>query len=108
MEKKSRKDMYNAHILEKTYINGETSIKPYYYMRNGLMHVRYTVDRCIKLTEDEEKRIKDQFMTRPYDKQNILADNWKFLTGCVEREIYLDGIEEGQKRIKELSDGYKN
>lgn len=100
--------MYNLHLADKTYINGETCIKPYYYMRNGLMHVRYTVDRCIKLTEDEEKRIKDQFKVRPYDKQNILADNWKFLTGCVEREIYLDGIEEGQKRIKELSDGYKN
>lgn len=89
-------------------INGEIAIKPYYYLRNGLLHVRFNVDRCIKLSLDEEKRIKDELEMCPQNKQEILGRNWNFLTLTSERKIIKDGIKAGDERIKELSRKYEN
>lgn len=103
-----KKDMYNKDLLTKTYVNGETAIKPYYYFRNGYIHIRYTVDRCIKLSPDEAVKVKDDLTKCPYDKQFVLEKNWSFFTKCVGKAIIEDGIAEMEKRIKEYKNGQQN
>ena len=39
------------------YVEGELAIKPYYYFRNGYLHIRYNVDRVIKLSETEAAKL---------------------------------------------------
>ena len=39
-------------------IAGERAIKPFYYIRNGVLHARYNVDRAIELTQEDETEIK--------------------------------------------------
>ena len=98
----TKKDMYNNSILDlRTHICGETAIKPYYYMRNGLLHVRYTVDRCVELTPSEVAKLKVDITANPEKKQTILEEMWNFLTLSVERKIIHDGIAEMERRIKE-------
>ena len=105
----AKKDMYNNSILDlRTHICGETAIKPYYYMRNALLHVRYTVDRCVELTPSEVAKLKVDITANPEKKQQILEEMWSFLTLSVERKIIHDGIAELEKRIKEYENGLKN
>ena len=105
----TKKDMYDNSILDlRTHICGETAIKPYYYMRNGLLHVRYTVDRCVELTPSEVAKLKVDITANPEKKQAILEEMWNFLTLSVERKIIQDGIAELEKRIKEYENGLKN
>ncbi len=91
-----------------TIINGEVAIKPYYYLRNGLLHVRFTVDKCVKLSTDEEARIKAQLEGKPEQKQNILGKEWNLLTQFAGKAILNDGVMEGYKRTKEMTKEYKN
>ena len=91
-----------------TIINGEIAIKPYYYLRNGLLHVRFTVDRCVKLSTYEEARIKAQLEGKPEQKQNILGKEWNLLTQFAGKAILNDGVMEGDKRTKEMTKEYKN
>ena len=91
-----------------TIINGEVAIKPYYYLRNGLLHVRFTVDRCVKLSPDEEVRIKAQLEGKPEQKQNILGKEWNLLTQFAGKAILNNGVMEGDKRTKEMTKEYKN
>ena len=103
----TKKDVYDNSILDlRTHICGETAIKPYYYMRNGLLHVRYTVDRCVELTPSEVAKLKVDITANPDKKQTILEEMWNFLTVSVERKIIHDGIAEMERRIKEY--GLKN
>ena len=105
----TKKDMYDNSVLDlRTHICGETAIKPYYYMRNGLLHVRYTVDRCVELTPSEVTKLKVDITANPEKKQAILEEMWNFLTLSVERKIIHDGIAELEKRIKEYENGLKN
>lgn len=100
----TKKDMYDNSILDlRTHICGETAIKPYYYMRNGLLHVRYTVDRCVELTPSEVAKLKVDITANPEKKQTILEEMWNFLTLSVERKIINDGIAEMERRIKEYA-----
>ena len=106
---KTKKEMYNESLFDKrTYINGETAIKPYYYFRNGSLHVRYTVDRCMKLTSNEVAKLKVDLTASPADKQSILEKAWNFFSLAVEREIILDGIADLEKQIKEFKNGHKD
>ena len=89
-------------------INSENAIKPYFYIRNGLLHVRYTVDRAVELSVTEEKKIKDEIALEPYSKQKILTDNWNFLTKTVRKTMLMDGIAEINRRMREARNGYKN
>lgn len=91
-------------MLNNTIINGETAIKPYYYMRNGVLHARYTVDRAVELSESEEKELKDKITLEPYNKQDILAKSWNLLTVYVGKPILFDGIKAGEEKMKELTD----
>lgn len=100
----TKKDMYNNSILDlRTHICGETAIKPYYYMRNGLLHIRYAVDRCVELTPSEVAKLKVDITASPEKKQTILEEMWNFLTLSVERKIIHDGIAEMERRIKEYA-----
>ena len=100
----TKKDMYDNSILDlHTHICGETAIKPYYYMRNGLLHVRYTVDRCVELTPAEVTKLKVDITANPENKQKILEEMWNFLTVSVERKIIHDGIAEMERRIKQYA-----
>jgi len=108
MENRIKKDLYNSSLVDlRTYINGETAIKPYYYFRNGLLHVRYNVDRCVELSKAEQIKLKME-LTTSYDKQDVLAKTWNFLTEFVGKPIIIDGIAEIEKRIKEHNDGQQN
>lgn len=105
----TKKDMYDNSILDlRTHICGETAIKPYYYMRNGLLHVRYTVDRCVELTPSEVAKLKVDITANPDKKQTILEEMWNFLTLSVERKVIHDGIAELEKRIEGYKNGLKN
>lgn len=95
-------------IKPNTIINCEVAIKPYYYLRNGLLHVRFTVDKCVKLSTDEEARIKAQLEGKPEQKQNILGKEWNLLTQFVGKAILNNGVMEGDKRTKEMTKEYKN
>ena len=108
--KKTKKEMYRENPFEqKTYINGETAIKPYYYLRNGLLHVRYTVDRCMELSSVEATRVKMDLADRPYDKQGVLEKAWNFYSNTVGKPMIMDGVAELEKRMKEYKEnGYKN
>ena len=101
---KTKKEVYD----KRTYINGETAIKPYYYFRNGSLHVRYTVDRCMKLSSSEVAKLKDELTASPSYKQSILRKAWSFFSVTVGKEILHDGIAELEKQIKEFKNGHKN
>lgn len=108
MENRIKKDMYNSSPIDlRTYVNGELAIKPYYYFRNGLLHIRYGVDRCVELTKAEQTKLKLE-LTASYDKQEVLAKMWNFLTNFAEHPVIMDGIGEIEKRIKGSKDGQQN
>lgn len=108
-DKKTKKQMYDESLFDlRTHINGETAIKPYYYLRNGLLHVRYTVDRCVELSSTEVAKLKVDLTASPADKQNVLAKAWNFFTVTVGKSIIMDGITELEKRIKGYENGHKN
>ena len=109
MENRIKKDMYNASPVDlRTYVNGETAMKPYYYFRNGLLHIRYNVDRCIELTPSESAKLKVELTSSSNDKQEVLAKAWNFFTTCVEKPVIQDGIAEVEKRLKGNTDGQQN
>ena len=89
-------------------INGETAIKPYYYLRNGVLHARYTVDRAVELSESEEKELKDKISLEPYNKQEILAKSWNLLTEFVGKPILFDGLKAGLEKMSEMTKKVKN
>lgn len=97
-------------MKQKIVINGETAIKPYGYLRNGLLHVRYTVDRCVELSYHEVANIKAKITSNPSAKQEILLNEWNFQTECVGKPVIFDGIAEIDKRIKgnKNENGFKN
>lgn len=106
---KTKKDMYNASLFDKrVYVNGETAIKPYYYLRNGRIHIRYTVDRCMRLSESEESRLKEKITASPEKKQEILSDEWNFFSNTVKKDIIYDGIAEAGKIIRERKIGHQD
>ena len=106
---KTKKEMYDESLFDKrTYINGETAIKPYYYLRNGSLHVRYTVDRCMKLSSSEVAKLKAELTASPSYKQSILRKAWSFFSVTVGKEIIHDGIAELEKQIKEFKNGHKD
>lgn len=112
MENRIKKDIYNSSPVDlRTHVqiggDDEIAVKPYYYFRNGLLHIRYNVDRCIELSSTEVVRLKADLATT-YDKQTALAKAWNFFTTCVKKPIIRDGIAEIERRIKEYGNGRQN
>ena len=96
----TKKDLYNEKPLidVRTYIHGETAIKPYYYLRCGVLHVRYTVDRAIELSSTEVARLKVDMTSG--GKQEVLGKAWNFFENTVEKPIIEDGIVYADERLK--------
>ena len=96
----TKKDIYknNPLVDMRTHINGETAIKPYYYLRCGALHVRYNVDRVIELTSTEEAKLKVDMTTG--DKQEVLGKAWNFFENTVGKPIIEDGIAYIDSRLK--------
>ena len=88
------------------YVEGELAIKPYYYFRNGYLHIRYNVDRVIKLSETESAKLKLEMTTNPADKQSVLAKAWNFFEKTVCKPVIHDGLKEIEK--KGIFNGYTN
>ena len=88
---------------DRCIINGDIAVKPYYYLRNGLLHVRHTVDRAVNLSKDEETRVKEELTEAPSQKQQILGREWNLQTVMNEKPVIMDGIKAGEKRMCELS-----
>lgn len=86
----------------------ETAIKPFLFIKGNELHVRYTVDRCMKLTSSEVARLKDELTASPAYKQSILKKAWNFFSVTVGKEIIHDGIAELEKQIKEFRNGRKD
>lgn len=88
-------------------IEGEVASNAYYYLRNRLLHVKYSVDKCIDLTELEDLKIKEELAQHPYLKQDILRNNWDMLTRFEGKEVLNDGVAEGFHRSQELTQKYR-
>lgn len=88
---------------DRCIINGDIAVKPYYYLRNGFLHVRHTVDRAVNLSKDEEMRIKEELTEAPARKQQILGREWNLQTVMNGKPIIMDGIKAAEERIKILS-----
>ena len=88
---------------DRCIINGDIAVKPYYYLRNGLLHVRHTVDRAVNLSKDEEMRVKEELNKAPAQKQQILGREWNLQTVMNEKPIIMDGIKAAEKRMNVLS-----
>ena len=86
------------------YVEGELAIKPYYYFRNGYLHIRYNVDRVIKLSETESAKLKLEMTANPADKQSVLAEAWSFFATTVGKPVIHDGLKEIEK--KGIFNGY--
>ena len=80
------------------YVEGELAIKPYYYFRNGYLHIRYNVDRVIKLSETESAKLKLEMTANPADKQSVLAKAWNFFEKTVCKPVIHDGLKEIEKK----------
>lgn len=54
----------------------------YYYLRSGFIHLkqRVTIDKAVKLTADEEERLKKEITENPATKLDKLRDFWNFVT----------------------------
>ena len=97
-EKKTKKQMYDESVFDlRTYINvnnNELDVmkeidrggKVYYYLRNGLLHVRYSVTRFIKMSDAELKELRER-LSKSNDKQQEMLSEWKFQTGNLEKEV---------------------
>lgn len=108
-ENRIKKNMYNASPVDlRTHVkigeDDEIATKPYYYFRNGKLHIRYTVDRCVNLTNTESAQLKVS-LASTFDKQTVLAKAWNFFTTCVKKEIIRDGIAEADRDIEENRNG---
>lgn len=88
------------------YVEGELAIKPYYYFRNGYLHIRYNVDRVIKLSETEAAKLKLEMTANPADKQSVLAEAWNFFEKIVGKPVIHDGLKEIEK--KGIFNGHKD
>ena len=97
-EKKTKKQMYDESVFDlRTYINVnniELDIrkeidrggKAYYYLRNGFLHVRYSVTRFVEMSNTELKELRER-LSKSNDKQQELLAEWKFQTGNLEKEV---------------------
>ena len=83
------------------YIDGVKVSKPYFYVRNGLLHVKGNFDKCMELSQSEVKRLKD-ILQSSYgeEKQDILYSFWQFCEKELKKPVIQDGLSEIEKRIK--------
>lgn len=71
--------------------NGRAIIKPYYYIRNGVIHNRYTLDDCMELSKKEANELYEAITNDPLRKQEILEQAYKKFLEAGEKEV-LDSV----------------
>lgn len=81
-------------------VNGDVAIKPYLYVRNKMLHVRFTSDKCVALTKAEESELYRRLTEHPEKKQEILAEFWSMTASMIERPVY-DGIQVADRLMDE-------
>lgn len=81
----------------------ETGIKPVFFLKGKRLFVRYTVDRAVNLSKDEETRVKEELTKAPAQKQQILGREWNLQTVMNEKPVIMDGIKAAEERINILS-----
>lgn len=97
-EKRTKKDEYNESLYDlHTYINvnnNELDVmkeldragKAYYYLRNGLLHIRYSVTRFVEMSNTEFKELRER-LGKSKDRQQELLAEWEFQTGNLEKDV---------------------
>ena len=78
-------------ITMRVTVDGNVAIKPYFYLRNKNLHVRFTEDKCVELTDAEMERLFKQIDEHPEKKQIIYAELWSVVANLNERPVK-DGI----------------
>ena len=92
--------MSESTKLKRVMVNGDVAIKPYLYVRNKMLHVRFTSDKCVALTESEERELYRRLTEHPEKKQEILAEFWSMTANTIERPVY-DGIQVADRIMDE-------
>ena len=59
-------------------INGETAIKPYFYIKNKKLHCRYSVDKCV--TPDDRQKI---FVANGAESERVFVELKGDYTGII-------------------------
>lgn len=77
-------------------VEGDVAIKPYLYVRNKNLHVRFTCDKCVELTEAELSSLYKRLDEHPESKQDIFAEVWSVVANLNERPVK-DGISTADK-----------
>lgn len=62
--------------------------KVYYYLRSGILHRVIPTDFAVDLSEDEDRRLKEDIAKNPNNKADILCGFWAFLTKTVGKKSY--------------------
>ena len=98
MEKRTKKDEYNESLFDKrTYINVNNNeldmkkeldrdSKAYYYLRNGVLHVRYRTVKFVELSETELSSLRER-LGKTNDRQKEMKAEWNFQTGNLGKEV---------------------
>ena len=80
-------------------------IKPYYFLRDKVLHVRYNVDEAMKLSDAEADRIKAELDEGGAGcKQDVLARNWQVFEGAVGKETF-DGTRYANEKMARARQG---
>lgn len=85
------------------YVEGVKVSKPYFYVRNGLLHVKGNFDKCIELSQAEVQNLKDRLNSCSYgaeEKQEVLYAFWQFCEKELKKTVIRDGLLEIERRIK--------
>ncbi len=62
--------------------------KEYFYLRSGKLHCVIPTDFAVDLSEDEDRRLKEDIAKNPSSKPEILCGFWTFLTKTVGKKSY--------------------
>lgn len=92
---KEKRKSYNRVTVE-----GDVAIKPYFYIRNKFLHVRYTSDKCVQLTDAELSELYRRLTEHPENKQGIFEEVWSFVAHTAERPLY-DGVRIADKIVED-------
>lgn len=90
----------------RTIINGRVAENPYYYLRGGLLHCKYTVDDCVELSKEEDAKLKVALTSGYAMKQDILAKEYNLQTKFVGKTVY-DGVLKVDERAEAKREYYE-
>ena len=62
--------------------------KEYFYLRSGKLHRVVPTDFAVDLSEDEDRRLKEDIARNPGSKAEVLSGFWSFLIKTVGKKAY--------------------